>query len=458
MRDPSGQLEDIKARWMTGGTGANACPLEWQEALGDAPDLTLLALTGQFTRLATQVKPNGSLAARANLPALALPTLPHDLRSLLRQVLAQKEPQARAVVALLAERGVTAHPLDWMPKKSDEDLPEVYGPWQDWLLDEAGTSEHDTLTAENWEDWYPQARLAKLREIRAQDPAQGLSLIEAIAPSLAAEPRFNLVRTLETGLSEDDADYLESLESDRSGKIRSLSVQFLARIGRAKANAEAQSELSAFFEVTKAGMLSRQRVIGAVKTKNNAQRKRRTELCQSLPLSALADGLGVSSDDVVELWDFGEASGDMAQMVADTGTPAQNKTFLLRTLENRPGDTSPLQGLARLETADRPDMAAQIIAHDATTFALTAEALAPCPGKLDMQSITKSGAFREFAKLLSKDEDAPTARAITAGLANLGLIASAAAAEGLVTNFTDNGVMAADPRLALLRLNASLKE
>lgn len=281
-------------------------------------------------------------------------------------------------------------------------------------------------------------------------------MVDAIAPNLAAEPRERLVRTLETGLSDADAAYFETLESDRSGKVRALGVQYLARIGRAKADAEAQADLTAFFQVSKAGMLSRRRVISAVKTKNNAQRNRRTKLCQSLPLSALAEGLRVTVDEIIELWEFGEASGDVTQMVADTGTAAQNKAFLLRALNTYDGDLTAV--IARLETEDRPEIARNLIARDATVFALTAKTLRPTPGCLNFASITGSGPFREFCKLLKKDDDAPTERALTTGLANLGLIADADAAAGLITYFTDNGVMAADPRLAMLRLNASLKE
>lgn len=140
---------------MTGGAAAQACPAEWQVALGDKPELALLALTGQFTRLMTRPQVPGKVQPRADLPKLILPTLPHELRPLFRRVLYSKDVDMPPVITLLAMRGVTAHPLDWMPKRSDDDeLPDIYGPWQDWLLaDDAARDPLDELTAENWEDW-----------------------------------------------------------------------------------------------------------------------------------------------------------------------------------------------------------------------------------------------------------------------------------------------------------------
>ncbi|NNE89314.1 MAG: hypothetical protein HKN27_14675 [Silicimonas sp.] len=58
-------------------------------------------------------------------------------------------------------------------------------------------------------------------------------------------------------------------------------------------------------------------------------------------------------------------------------------------------------------------------------FALTALTLRSRPGVLDFASITGTGAFREFAKLLKKDNDAPAERALTTGFHNLGLIVDA---------------------------------
>jgi hypothetical protein len=146
-------------------------------------------------------------------------------------------------------------------------------------------------------------------------------------------------------------------------------------------------------------------------------------------------------------------------MIADTGTPDQNKVFSLRALEAHPGNTTVLPTLARLDREDRPEVAASVILNDAASFDLTVDTLAPCPGTLELQKITDTNAFRQFTKLLDeKEETAPIERTITAGLHNLGLIANAAAAEGLIAYLTDHGVIAADPRLALLRLNASLKE
>lgn len=455
MREIAAQLEDAKARWMTGGSAAGACPEAWREALGATPDLALLALAGQFTRLATRPAPSIRPEPRPVLPRLALPPLPEPVRPLLRRVLDGKGVEETALVTLIAARGYVVAPTDWMPKPGEGGLPAVYTPWLDWLAQTPERGGDDAPTAETWDLWSPQARLAAVEAMRRTDPAAARALVAAVAPTLAAEPRQRLVQTLAIGLSEADSDLLSGLAEDRSGKVQALAASLLARLGRARVDAEAGAEFAEFFETARSGLVKRRTVVTARKPKNSAQRRRRAELAEVLPVAALAEGLGLTVAELVAAWDFGDGTEEIGAMLAATGSDADVGAFLARQLEvlGTARDLRPL--FARLAPQRRAALAPSLIVKDATTFSATAELLAPAPGSLGLGTIRAAPPFAQFESAVLKAEDA-AASAVETGFRNLGLIADAAAARQIVEHFTGLGLMAADPRLALLRLNAAL--
>ncbi len=454
MHEIVGDLENVKMRWMTGAEAATACPGTWTEALGDDPELSLLALAGQYMHLAMRPVAPKAMEGRAFLPLLDLPALPDPLRPEFQRLVASKSVQDVDLVRLIAARGHVVSPTDWMPGLTDSGLPEVYTPWLEWLA-EVPDHDHDAPSAETWESWSPQARLAHVERLRKTDAAAGRALIEAVAPNLAAEPRLRLVTYLGVGLSEDDAAFLTTLQADRSGKIQAFATSLLARLGQAKADADAVSEMADFFETAKAGILSRRRVASARKLKNAAQRRRRAALAEVVPFAALADGLDFSPADLAAAWDFGDGTAEIAAMMARTGSDAEAGAFLKRMIEKlgTEADIAPL--VDRLPAETRPALAPLVIARDATTFSATARLLSLTPGTLDFDTIRGSGAFRQFEKAV-KDEKDTAVHAVNKGFANLGLIADRAAAQSLTDHFTQGGLMSADPRLAMLRLNAAL--
>lgn len=454
MHEIAAQIEDAKARWMTGGSAEAACPAGWKDALGEMPDLGLLLLAGQFTHLAMRPVPGGPLKERAPLPPLALPALPDRLRPDFRRLLASKSVSDSDVVRLIAARGYAVSPIDWMPGANDRGLPEVYTPWLDWLAERPG-HEEDAPTAETWEMWSPQARLAHVERLRKIDPDAGRSLIQSVAPALAAEPRLRLVSSLAIGLGDADVPFLTGLQSDKSGKVQALATGLLARLGQAKADAEAAAEMAGFFEKAKAGFLSRRVIVTAAKLKNAAQRRRRAALAETVPFAALAEGLGMPGTELVQAWDFGEGTAEIAAMVTATGSDAEAQLFLERMVDTL-GAASDIGSLIdRLHEGKRPALAPQIIARDSATFVATARLLSAAPGTLGLATIRSSGAFRQLEATVAEGTDT-TAQAVNLGFANLGLIADREAARGLIDHFTGGGLMSADPRLAMLRLNAGL--
>ncbi|MEP6019147.1 MAG: DUF5691 domain-containing protein [Paracoccaceae bacterium] len=455
MHDLTGPIDDIKARWMTGGDAQAACPAPWRDALGDSPNLTLLALAGQFTQLATTPS-TGTLTARAPLPKLALPTLAEDLRPLLRRVLDGKSTHTGSVLNLLAARGVTAHPADWMPKASTE-APDIYGPWIDWISQNDSVTGDDKLTAENWDDWLPNARRTTLDEMRRTAPETARDLIAQKAADLPAEQRLRLIAVLHTGLSEADIDILESFTNDRSGKVQSMVNTMLARLGKSRADKDAIEEFAAFFDIKKAGIFSRKQVIIARKLKTNAQKARRWDLANALPFTAFAEAFGVTPSQMIDMFDFGAGSEDLVAIVAATGTADHAQRLLDRIADASVGiDIVPLA--ERIDGAARRDVAIQVAKKDANAFDATRHTLGDQLGTLNYATLSGSPSTATLKKHLTQD-DGRVGPQIETALSNLGLIASQSAAERFFDDMTIKlGLMAADPRLALLRLNASLPD
>ncbi|MEM7721983.1 MAG: DUF5691 domain-containing protein [Pseudomonadota bacterium] len=454
MHDIARDLENVKARWMTGSGASTACPDAWSEALGPEPDLSLLALTGQYMHLAMRPVAPGEMAERALLPLLSLPDLPDPLRPELQRLLASKFLQDIDIVRLIAARGYVVSPTDWMPGANDVGLPDVYTPWLEWLAEVPERTE-DAPSAETWDTWSPQARLAHVERLRKTDPAAGRALIEAVAPNLAADARLRLITYLGIGLAEEDVPLLNALQSDRSSKVQALATSLLARLGQAKADAEAVAEMVDFFEKAKAGILSRKTVVSARKLKTAAQRNRRAALVGVIPFAALAEGLGMSPHELVHSWDFEDGTDAILTMVAGTATDAEVQDFIKRMIEESGADGNIGALIDRLPGDVRPALAPHVIARDSTTFSGTARLLSVAPGTVDFETIRRAAAFKQFEKAV-KDEKDTSAHAVNMGFANLGLIADRAAAQSLTDHFTSAGLMAADPRLAMLRLNAAL--
>ncbi len=457
MRELVDQIETMKARWMTGGDAI--CPDGWSSALGERPNVSLIALAGQFTRVATRPTASDELVARAPLPRLALPVLAGDLRPLFRRVLDGKIATAGPVLALLAARGVTAHPADWMPSASTE-APDVYGPWIDWVAADSGTSEMEVeLTAENWDDWWPNARRLALIELRRHSPDAARALIAAKAGDLPAEQRVRLVAVLRDGLSEHDIDVLDSLANDRSGKVKIMVRNMLAQLNRTNADPDKLAELADFFELQKAGMLSRMTVLVAKKLKTNVQRKRRGDLAEVLPLAAFAKAFEMTADDLIDSFDLSTAPEVLIDMTVASGTAEQAARLMNRVSQEEGLDDADLQPLTeRLDPNHRRKTALQLLARDNQQFQRTCDALDPKLGSLPADPLLAAPAFSTLMKHLQKD-DGRVQSAVTKALLNLGLLADAEAADRLLRHFTSaGGLMAADPRLALLRLNVALKE
>lgn len=205
------QLDPVITRWTMGRAAAGLAPPGWRDSIssGEAgeAELRLLALAGHYLGLCVATTPSSALAAQPDIPVLALPMLPVAQAPLARRCLKvlREFGKQRDLIHLLAARGFSIHPADWMPSRSDDQVPDAYGPWRDWAEAQAAQGgpkqdTHETLTEANWGDWWPAARRTALAQIRAADPARATALLAAKASEEGAEVRLRLIECLIPGL------------------------------------------------------------------------------------------------------------------------------------------------------------------------------------------------------------------------------------------------------------------
>jgi hypothetical protein len=165
-------------------------------------------------------------------------------------------------------------------------------------------------------------------------------------------------------------------------------------------------------EIATVGLLHRRKRIKIQQLKTAPQNARRQVLFAQVPLTALATALGVEAADLVQTAPTGAEAGiqAFAAMVAASGRAEEQRALLTAMLDD---PECPLAGA-------RPGY--QIL----------------------------------HAHLLAAELERPAQAALTAGLAALGLLADAKAAQSLIDICIKAGLSAADPKLDALQLNAAL--
>lgn len=461
MRDLEGPLAAVKGRWMAGLSGAEAAPAAWRDLVGDGAEaeLRLLALVGQAGEVGW-VPTAKTISMMPPMPTLALPPMPELARTRFRQFLTIRKPAAAEIgtVLRLAEaRGWCVHPADWMPAASDTQAPALYAPWIDWL---GATAERDgageALTEETWDLFMPAERRTALAALRRSDPRTLRALLTAKAAGIPADERLRLFALLEDGLEEADIPLLESLDTDRSAKVRALAARLLARIGAAAPGSADVGELAAMLEMTRLKLFGSAKGLGPRKLKTDAQKTRRGELMRQVPLHALAAAFGLSPEETVCGWRI-EADRDatlhFAMMVAETGQDAVIAPLARRLLDaERVLEVSEL--VPRLSSGTREALALDALRLEGDHLALAADLMGERPGTMPLDAL--AGAPDVWAALRDRGSEGRDGERIGAILGTLGLLADRQAARALLDRFVGAGMMLADPRLTMLHLNASL--
>ncbi len=453
-------LGPVLTRWTMGGSATGAAPAAWRDMLGaDAgeAELRLLALSGQLLGALVLAEPTGDVRPRGDIPALAQPPLPDPLRPRARRLLQQLRDDAarRPLLDFLEARGWTLHPGDWIPRPS-EDVPAVYAPWQDWAV-ASGTpsSAPDLLSAESWDSFGPAARLAAFAALRRQDPAQARAVLTGKIAGEPADHRVRLLETLCAGLSDADRPLLEQLAGDRAPRVNALAAALMARLGQGGISGDDAAELAVFFPVQTKGLLRRTRVIVPQVLKTQAQKNRRIALLEMVPFDAFAQALGLSAPELVQAWPWGNDSGAdlwLATMVARSGADAMVAAVMDALTTGATVDPHAVaQLLPRLTARQRREAAIRILSTKGASFAMGLM-IAGGNGTIDGAMCMPAG-----QALLTAVQTGDASRGDPAAeLLALGLLASRDAARQALDQLAAAGLIAADPRLDMLRLNAAL--
>jgi hypothetical protein len=468
MQELEASLARVRSAWMAGRSALDHCPAEWRDAVADRHgEAALAALAGHATSVLFRNVPGTPLEPRPLLPALALPVIAEPLRPRFRRILAAKGGPSieRHLIDLIAARGYSVHPADWLPSPSDDWVPDLYVPWLDWVRTETTAKDGPTaLAVETYNRWSWAERRAELARLRVADPAAALVIIAAKAASEPAERRLRLLEILETKLSEADAEFLESLASDRSERVQALARAYLARLGRASDSADLTTELADMVALGKVGLIKRRTRLVIKSLKTSAQNARRRELFALVSVSALARALGVSEQQLVEAPPDGPADGidSFLQMMAATGSDAALRALLNGMLADDSTPVSHLRALtSRLSAAERRTLLPEIMARDAegleTTLAIAGRELGAIPIAPLLASPTYTALSRLLDQLNVDDPHrAANNTALGAALNRIALLLDAPGAAELVARVGIWGVSPADPKLDLLHLNAAL--
>jgi hypothetical protein len=483
------QVERLLHGWIIGGAPPPAMeqiPSSWQPLLQEVPPerqtLIALALCSHYQTLLFESQSSVALQRVPDLPELALPPLADNLRPLFRRLLATLNKQGGLgpgpLLQLLLQRGVCAHPADWLPSPQEEGLPKIYWPWSRWVVHQQALGDEcdESLNAENWDEFYPAERLMQLREMRLTNPDAARALIKDCADREPADKRLRIIEVLGSNLSEADGEYLLSLINNRSQKISRLACLFLARLGIAVSGENEEQdrsiaqELAAGYEVKQTGLLRRRTQIVPRSLKSKKQQAIRSELLQKVLFQALAGALQIEESALAAGWQFcANRDGDNHAFVLNAlYTLPENllETLLENALSQIDSSDQMLSliqlFIPRLDRASSSRLMYRLLARKGIGFSFT-ECLAYSDqplSELDWVELTKTSAWQQLLSLIKEHQTEENLyvehNQLVGELTALGLVLPQMLAQKALGALTEKGVMQAEPALEALKLNAQL--
>ena len=481
------RIEQLQQRWMVGSNTPltlNDLPASWQPLCGNIPPerLPVIALTlaSQHQQILLQHSDQVSLKPCPPLPMLPLPVLPEPLRAVFRQALETIHKRTQlghsVLLHLLCQRGFVAHPADWLLSETDNELPEIYLPWQQWI-DQGTVNEAQTevvLNEDNWDEWYPAQRLQLLKQLRKKDAHGARTLLQCCVMREPADKRLKLLEILTINLQDDDVPFLQTLTQDRSGKVALLATQLLARLGHHSVeNQNDQTitqELVETFELKKVGLIKKRLQLSAKAISNKTRQAIRTEQLEKVVLTDFATALGITLEQLLNSWQFDKHRASDNQALVTNAVNTLPDQLLDLLLENLLSYISAQQEelwllkllIPRLSQQQRAGIIqalmklrnVQLEFHSCLAF-LTEPLTA-----LSWSMLTTTTAWKKLQQAITEqlaENRYISTPYIDRELVALGLMLSAELAAQALQHFCQAGVMKADPVLDTLKLNAELR-
>ena len=207
--------------------------------------LRALSLTGQSLRFTRPPVP--SEFAVEHWPRDERRIVPDRLRRpILRLLDRSTEDAARALALVFDRQKLRPHPFDlpmldgFVHRHADR----LGATAQFWVQRQTpsqqlrGYFEADELTPKNWTESSLRPRVKFLKELRKQDAGSARKLLEQCWAGESPDNRVQLLSTLQTGLSAEDRQFLESIQKDRAPRVRAIVHKQLALLsGEAGDNA-----------------------------------------------------------------------------------------------------------------------------------------------------------------------------------------------------------------------------
>jgi hypothetical protein len=221
------------------------------------------------------------------------------------------------------------------------------------------------------------------------------------------------------------------------------------------------AELAQMLEIATVGLLHRRKRVKIRPLKTAPQNARLKLLFSQVPFAALAAALGATPADLVQTAPTGAEAGidAFAAMVAASATAEEQRALLTAMLDD---PECPLAGarplVAALDQRQAASLLPKVLRREAAAhFKLALDLAGEALGLATLPDITAAPGYRILHDHLGADLERPAQAALTAGLAALGLLADAKAAQSLIDICTHAGLSPADPKLDTLHLNAALR-
>jgi len=166
-----------------------------------------------------------------------------------------------------------------------------------------GYFDADELTAENWTDGPLRARVKFLRELRKQDPDGVRNLLEQSWSGENPESRVQLLSTLQAGLSQEDKQFLESIQKDRAPRVRAIVHRFLATLSGSTADNPALVACMERIQRSKTGLLKKRNSLRLELPANVKEHERDRWIQEQFPdvtLDQMARACEMSERELVE--------------------------------------------------------------------------------------------------------------------------------------------------------------
>jgi hypothetical protein len=221
------------------------------------------------------------------------------------------------------------------------------------------------------------------------------------------------------------------------------------------------AELAQMLEIGTVGLLHRRKRLKIQQLKTAPQNARRQVLFTQVPLTALATALGVAAADLVQTAPTGAEAGiqAFAAMVAASGRAEEQRALLTAMLDD---PECPLAGarplVAALDQRQAASLLPKVLRREAAPqFKLALDLAGEALGLATLPHITAAPGYKILHEHLTAAElERPAQAALTAGLAALGLLATAQTAQNLIDICIHAGLLPADLKLDALQLNAAL--